>query len=199
MIFVIIHTPWPTSKSLDHPYLHVYTCLLQCFMLMLAYLVLGFVTLDALSECVVMWLHSTPIRPCLDVIAWNASPWCCLLRAYISHFPLHVMMCLPCLFVPPVGFICIFTHLLTCPCISLACWCVVHTSTQWSYAHSIQTYICPSRTLPFVRFLACLLAFLLCFPCLSCSSVLCIFIYSLHLSFHCLSVGFLSLPLHVHT
>ena len=73
MIFVIIHTPWPTSKSLDHPYLHVYTCLLQCFMLMLAYLVLGFVTLDALSECVVIWLHLTPIRPCLDVITWNAS------------------------------------------------------------------------------------------------------------------------------
>ena len=66
------------------------------------------------------------------------------------------MLCLPCLFVPPVGFLCIFTRLLTCSCMSLACKCVIHTSTQWSYGHSIQTYICPSQTPPFVRFLACL-------------------------------------------
>ena len=26
-----IRTPWPISKGLDHPYLHVYVCLLLCF------------------------------------------------------------------------------------------------------------------------------------------------------------------------
>ena len=35
-------------------------------------------------------------------------------------FLLHGMLCLPCLFVPPVGFLCIFTCLLTCSCMSLA-------------------------------------------------------------------------------
>ena len=49
--------------------------------------------------------------------------------------------------------------------------------------------------------LSCLLAFLfLCLPCPSCLSALCLFhmLYA-SLSFHCLSVGFFFLPLHVHT
>ena len=57
MVFVIVYTPWPTSMGLDHPYLHVYAFLLLCFMLVVAFLVLGFATLDALSGfggCVVM-------------------------------------------------------------------------------------------------------------------------------------------------
>ena len=74
MVFVTVHTPWPTSKGLDHPYLHVYAYLLLCFMHMIAFLILGFATLDALSRLVVMWLHPTPMRPCLDVTTWDASP-----------------------------------------------------------------------------------------------------------------------------
>ena len=35
MVFVTVHTPWPTSNGLDHPYLHVYACLLLCFILVL--------------------------------------------------------------------------------------------------------------------------------------------------------------------
>ena len=66
MVFVTICTPWPKSKGLDHPFLHVYACLLLCFMLALASLFLGFATLDALSKYMVMWLHLTPMRPCLD-------------------------------------------------------------------------------------------------------------------------------------
>ena len=96
MVFVTVHTPWPTSKGLDHPYLHVYASLLLCFMHMIAFLILGFATLDALSGLVVMWLHPTSMRPCLDVTTWNASPWCWLLRAHLSPFPLRVMICLPC-------------------------------------------------------------------------------------------------------
>ena len=45
-------------------------------------------------------------------------------------FLLHVMICLQCLFVPPVGFLCIFTCLLTCSCMSFAFQCVIHVSTQ---------------------------------------------------------------------
>ena len=74
MVFVAVCTPWPTSKGLDHPYLHVYACLLLCFMLVIAFLVLGFATLDALSGLVVVWLHPTPMRPCLDVTTWDALP-----------------------------------------------------------------------------------------------------------------------------
>ena len=49
MVFVIVHTPWPISKGLDHPYFHVYACLLLCFMLVLDSLVLGFATFDTFS------------------------------------------------------------------------------------------------------------------------------------------------------
>ena len=74
MVIVIIRTPWPISKGLDHPYLHVYACLLLCFMLVLASLVLGFAMLDAISGFMVLRLHLTPMRPCLDVTTWDASP-----------------------------------------------------------------------------------------------------------------------------
>ena len=108
-------------KGFGSSYLNVYVCLLLCFMLVLASLVLGFATLNALSGRVVVWLHSMPMGPCLDATTWDASPWCRLLCAYLSPFPLRAMICLPCLFVPLVGFICIFIRLLTCPCMSLAC------------------------------------------------------------------------------
>ena len=68
------------------PYLHVYACLLLWFILMLASLVLGFAMLGALSRFVVVWLHLTPMRPCLGVTIWDASPRCQLLCAYLSPF-----------------------------------------------------------------------------------------------------------------
>ena len=61
-------------KGFGSSFLHVYVCLLLCFMLVLASLVLGFATLDALSRFVVMWLHPKPMRPCLDVTTRDASP-----------------------------------------------------------------------------------------------------------------------------
>ena len=54
-------------KGFGSYYLHVYACLLLCFMLVLASLVLGLATLNALSGLVVVWLHPTPMRPCLGV------------------------------------------------------------------------------------------------------------------------------------
>ena len=108
-------------KGFGSSYLHVYVCLLLCFMFMLASLVLGFATLDALSKFVVVWLCLTPMRPCLDVtLGMHCHGAGCLVHTF-PFFPLRVLICLPCLLVPPVGFICIFTHLLTCPCMSLTC------------------------------------------------------------------------------
>ena len=60
-------------KGFGSSYLHVYVCLLLCFMLVLTSLVLGFATLDALSRHVVMWLHSTPVRSYLDATTQDAS------------------------------------------------------------------------------------------------------------------------------
>ena len=121
MVSVIFHTPRPTSKGFRPP---LFACL--CLLASMFY---AYVSLSSFRLChacrpwrvVVMWLHSTPIRPCLNVTTWDASPWCRLLRAYLSPFLLRSMLCLPCLFVPPVGFLCIFTRLFTCPCMSLVC------------------------------------------------------------------------------
>ena len=86
MVFVIVHTLWPISKGLDHPYLHVCACLLLCFMLVLASLVLGFATFDALGGYVVVWLRPTPRRPCLDETTWEASLDVELLHVHPSLF-----------------------------------------------------------------------------------------------------------------
>ena len=90
------HCPYNLAhiKGFGSPIFHVYTWLLLCFMLVLTSLVLGFVTFGALSGFMVVWLHSTPIRPCLDVAIWDALPWCRLLRARLSPFSL----CLPSFF-----------------------------------------------------------------------------------------------------
>ena len=181
------------------PYLHVYACLLLWFILMLASLVLGFATLDTLGGFEVVWLHPTPIRPCLDVAIWDASPWCRLLYAYSSLFfyprdaLLAMLVCATCW---------LSKHLYTLAHMSMHESCLLMSRPC---GHLIQTYIRPSRTPPFVCFLACLPFYL--FACFVASSfampimlicfmhfhMLCIF------SFPCLSAGLLSLPLHVHT
>ena len=74
------------------------------------------------------------------------------------------------------------------------------------YGHSIQTYICPSWTPPFVCFLACLpfclclLSRMPCLPCLSCLSALCPFhmLFAHFPSIDCLLVSCLSLCMYTH-
>ena len=51
--------------------------MLACFyasMLVLASLVLGFAIFEALCELDLVWLCPMPMRPCLDVTIWEASP-----------------------------------------------------------------------------------------------------------------------------
>ena len=74
----LCHRPYTKVhiKGFGSSYLHVYACLLLCFILVLASLVLGFATLVALSWFMTVWLHLTPVRPCLNVTIWDASPWC---------------------------------------------------------------------------------------------------------------------------
>ena len=89
----------------------ILACLLLCFMLVLASLVLGFAMLDALSGFVVVWLHLMPIRPCLDVTICDASPWCRLLRAYLSLTDATFCL-LSYLFV--FSFVCLLSCFFTC-------------------------------------------------------------------------------------
>ena len=73
-------------KGFGSPYLHVYACLLLCFILVLVSLVLGLATLDALSRFVVVLLHPMPMRPCIDITIWDVSLDARLLRAYLPVF-----------------------------------------------------------------------------------------------------------------
>ena len=72
----LCHHPYTLAhiKGFGSPVFHVCACLLLCFMLVLVSLVLHFATFSALSKFVVVWLHLTPMRPCLDVAIWDALP-----------------------------------------------------------------------------------------------------------------------------
>ena len=87
--------------------------------------------------------------------------------------------CLPCFFMPLVGFMCIFTRFFTCSCMSLACQCVIHALTQWGYKHLIQTYICPLWTPPFVCYLTCLPFTCCLLSCLSAPLLVCLLAYAM--------------------
>ena len=69
-------------KRFGSPYLHVNAYLLLCFMLVLAFLILGFAMFGALRGLDLVWLHSTPMRPHSDVTAWDVSSDAGLLRVY---------------------------------------------------------------------------------------------------------------------
>ena len=92
--------------------------------------------------------------------------------------------------------LCIFARLPTCSCMSL---CVVRTPIQWNYGYSIQTYICPPRTL--FCLIACLFAFLVLHmfvcPCLASFASLSFSMLYFYLFFY-LSTGLFPCLLHVH-
>ena len=61
------HTLAYIKRFGSFPYMHVYACLLLCFMSMFASLVLGFAMLSALHGLDLVWLHPTPVWLCLGV------------------------------------------------------------------------------------------------------------------------------------
>ena len=200
------HCPYTKAhiKGFGSPYLHVYACLLLCFMHVLAFLVLGFATLDALCGvcgCMVTFDAHEALFGCKHLGCITM-----MLVALGIPFPLSAPcddMLATCLFMTPVGFLCIFTHLITCPCMSLVCHPCFNTMKLWTFDPNLHLSLADTTCclLSYLFAFLLVLAFLLlCLPCLSCLSTLCL-IHMLYasLSFHCLSVGFLSLPLHVHT
>ena len=135
--------------------MYVYDFLLLCFISVFASLDLDFAKLCALRGLVVvdLWGH---------LLVWLDLPLLCLV--WVWPFVRHISVMLVCLihtflyfvrcccacFVPLVWhslLLCIFARLLRCSCISLY---VIHIPISWNYGHSIQTYICPPRTPPFV-------------------------------------------------
>ena len=84
MVFVIVHTPWPILKGLDHP---VVTSMLAS--MLYAYVSLfssRLCHIDTLGGFMAVWFHLTPMRLCLNVTTRDASSWCQLLHAYLSIF-----------------------------------------------------------------------------------------------------------------
>ena len=191
-------------KGFGLPHLHVYTCLLLCFMLMLASLVLDFATFDTHSGFVVVWLHPTPIRPCSDVAIWGC----------ISVMP--VASCIPLFFRSVLWYAC---HACLCyllafytslhACIHVHAWVLlasVSSILQHNEAMDIRskpTFVPCGHYLLFVSllvaFLSCLFAIsfacfpaslFLCLPYLSCLFALRPLAIIYAFSFHCLSAGF---------
>ena len=209
----------PYQKGLDHFYLHVYACLLLCFMLVLASLVISFAMFGALCGLDLVRLHPMPMRPCSDVTIWEASPDAGLLRVY------------PCLFHSTR---CYVYHACLCHLLafyaSLHAFLHVHARVLLASMSSIlqhnkvldirskPTFV-PPQTPSLICLLSCLIASFFvclivrllilllvmspatCYTCFACMLVYFIpILHYLHISFfHCLSAGFLSLPLHVHT
>ena len=198
MVFVIIHTPKPTSKGLDHPYFHVYVCLLLWFMLMLASLVLGFATLDAFRWFVVVWLHPTPTRPHLGVTTWDASPdvgslcACPSLSRSMRWYAYHTCLCHPLAFFASLH-----------ACLHVHVWVLLASVSSTLQHNEVMDIRSKPTFVPrkhhllspflFVYIFACLLAILLVcsHPCLYACHIY--HAYLLYSSFICTSHLFLSL------
>ena len=165
----------------------MFACLFPCFISMLASLDLGFAMLCTLHGFMLVWLLLSLLGLVWmwPFMRYNPSCWCAWYAPFSAPCDVDMLalLALHHLF----GFLCFFAHLPTCLCMSL---CVIHTSIQWNYEHSIETYICPPKTPPFCLitclfapvwhlFLACLLA---CFPsiCFFACLLVC-FLLSLHL------------------
>ena len=156
-------------------------------MLVSTSLVLGFVMLDTLSGFVAVWLHLMLVRPCLDVPIWDASPWYRLLHAYHSPFPLHAILCLPCLLVP---LLVLYASLHAC--FHVHAW-VLHASVSSMLQHnevmdiwSKPTFVDHGHHLLFAFLLVCLLACLL---------ASCFFAYHVYHAY--LLYAFFTCPMHL--
>ena len=192
-------------------------------MLVLASPVLGFAMFGALRGLDLVSLHSTLMRPCSNVTIWEASLDAELLRAYPSLFyfarcyAYHACLCHPLAFYASLN---AYSHVHAWVLLASVSSMLQHNEVM--DIRSKPTFV-PCRHHLLSAFLlvclfACLIAFLLvcllaCLPSrlfacflVSLLAMTIMFIYSMPLSyalcnfsFHCLSVGFFSLPLHVHT
>ena len=84
----------------------------------------------------VVWLHLTPMRSCLDAITWDASPWCWLLHVYLSPF---FALCDDMLAMLVYATRWLYMHLYTFAYMSthdsclLVCWPCFNTMKLWTF------------------------------------------------------------------
>ena len=160
MVFVIIHVPWPISKGF-RSFLFTYLCLL-------ASMLYACVSLSSSRLCYV-WCPSRA-WPCVVTSDSHEALFRCnhlggISRCWVAPcipfpFPLCTMLCLPCLFVPPLAF---YASLYAC--LHVHAWVLlasVSSILQHNEVVDIQskpTFV-PPRTPPFVwllsRLLVCL-------------------------------------------
>ena len=201
----LCHRPYTKAyiKGFGSSYLHVYAWLLLWFILMLAFLVLGFALLDALCGLDLIWLHLMPMRPCLDMTIWKASSDAGLLYTYPSLSTSYDVMLT--MFIRATRWLSM--HLCTLAHMSMheSCLLVRHpcfnTMKLWTFDPNLHLSLVDTT----FCLLSCLFSLLVCL--LSCffachvyhdycfmplSYALCIFF------FRYLSAGFLSLSSHVH-
>ena len=198
----LCHCPYTNAyiKGFRTPYLHVYACLLQCFMLVLASLVLGFAMFGAFRGLDLVWLHLMLIRPCSGVTIWEASPDSRLFCAYPSIF--HSAQCYACCacLCHSLAFYAslhAYLHVLVESCL-LVCHPCFNTMKLWTFDSNLHLSLADTT---FCCFLACLLTFLfLCLLCLSCLSTLCLFhmLFASFPSITCLLFSCLCLCMYTH-
>ena len=195
MVFVIVHTPRPTSKGLDHPI--CMSMLYACASLSCSRLFHAQRPLRAWS-CLVTFDAHKALFGC-DYLGGISG--CRVASCVPFPFPQHTMLCLPCLFVPPVGF---SMHLYTLAymfmhksCL-LVCCSYFNTMKLWTSKPNLHLSLADTTFRLLSCLFACFLVSLLAMPIM----LICFMPFSYALctfSLHCFSVGFLSLPLHVHT
>ena len=160
----------------------------------------------ALGGLDLVWLHPTPMRPCLDVTIWEASLDARLLPTTPSLFrsarcyAYHACLCHPLAFYASLH-VCSHVH----------AWVLLASVSSMLQHNEVMdiwskpTFVPRGHHLLFafllVCLLACLLAFLfLCLPCLSCLSTLCPF--HMHFasfpSIACLLVSCLCFCMYIH-
>ena len=189
-------------KGFGSSYFHVYACLLLRFMLVLVSLVLGFSMLDAFRGLDLVWLHPTPMRPCLDVTIWEASLDTGLLCTYPSlSASCDAMLTI---FIRATRWLSM--HLYTLAHMSmhesslLVCHPYFNTMKLWTFVPNLHLSLADTT----FCLLSCLFAFFAFFL-VSLLAISIMLIYFMPLSyalcifsFHCLFTGLVSLPLHVH-
>ena len=192
MVFVVIHTLRPTLKGLDHSH---FACL--C---LLASMLYACVNLSCSRLCHV-W-H--PRRVCGCVVTFDAHE----ALFGCNHLGMHLRMLGCFMHAFPFFHSVRWYACHACLCHPLAWVLLASVSSMLQHNEVMNIWFKPKfvpreHQLLFVFllvcFFACLLAFLLYSPCLSCSSILWLFIYSLHVFLRLLVCWFLFFAFALHT
>ena len=187
--YCLCHRPYTLAhtKGFGSHILHIYVCLLLCFMLVLASLVLGFATLDALHGRVVTSNAHEALFGCnhLGCITMMLVASCIPFRfSALCDDMLAMLVC---------ATHWLYMHIYTLAYMSMHEYCLLASMLSILQHNEVMDIKSKPKFVPhehhllflffFVCFFTCLLTFLLCLPCLSRSSVF-MPLHELFASFH---------------